>query len=976
MDVAFDTKTHAKQRGSTAPDQRAVAQPDPAVAGGASAGLPLFLRAGTAGGLIQPKLVVGQPDDPYEREADRVAEQVVRPTAAPIAPTIQRRSACGGIARPGGECAGCSQSRLDLQRSAADPAPAMDKMRSAPAAVHSFLQGTVQTKEKPSSAPQVHPETAAAAIAPLTAGDPLPDSQRDYFEPRFSTSFDEVRIYTGPAAEHTAARLHAQAFTFGSGIVFGRGEYQPDSTAGRLLLAHELTHIVQQSATSGSPPDIQRQLDVDAAGMTLPQGGSGIAPGPVPQSVRPDPLAPTIPPIGSYDPCQVQVGALTNAELLLHWQRAYNYVTTTKRGEGSYYDYANLMRRLIPERRTRVRNGHIWLAEENLTAFPGQLYEISSGGEQVALVMFADMRGEAGAPQVRSTSSVMTPDQFVQYLEQMRIPQIDVGEYYGRHAFDAEQEPLSLVLPPPPPANDTGLGFSLLEWPIGAPGGPDTRFAAASALGVGASGMYASPFDLATRGSFLRPVYTPNTVMTNPQSVAGAELYWRGIWPETAVHAGSYADMWRYQDLNRLQANFPVFDTSLRSSPDVLISTTHSLPDPTTGAVGMSHYREKFRIMMGNTEPGKMTQALTALNQSYGTAHNIQTINQNNFLAVPDDHVALVQMDIENVIAGPRAQAGSYSNLLNVLLTNNPITIGGVTYSSWNQVPAARANGTLTTADYATLRQALGQLAAQRVIPAGITTGEILEMLRIRVATQNYGPGAMNVIAPPEVLEVRRLVALGLSEDDAISRVARSSARRGAIMGGGMAAGLGALQAGFSDDPHAWRHAAINVPLSAAAGAGDAWLTAQFNARMMQPLLNRAIAGGSSPVFVTGAGLAGRTVASTGIGAIAAPAVTLGAMGIDELFFGGDYTKIDYAALGARTAVSGGMAAGGGFLATVGVPTLIGSKVPVLGTAAGFLVGVTIYFVADNTVGEDVEDEVRESMGEYGCAGTPNAGSR
>jgi hypothetical protein len=81
-------------------------------------------------------------------------------------------------------------------------------------------------------------------------GQPLSPSTQSYFEPRFGESFDNVRVHTGRQAEDASRSLNAQAFTKGRDIFFGSGRYQPDSHSGRKLLAHELTHVVQQGAST------------------------------------------------------------------------------------------------------------------------------------------------------------------------------------------------------------------------------------------------------------------------------------------------------------------------------------------------------------------------------------------------------------------------------------------------------------------------------------------------------------------------------------------------------------------------------------------------------------------------------------------------------------------------------------------------------------------------------------------------------
>src|SRR5690606_28752051 len=82
-----------------------------------------------------------------------------------------------------------------------------------------------------------------AAPAPGT-GQPLPPSVRAELEPRFGRSLADVRIHTGSAAATSARRLDAQAYTTGHHIVFDEGQFAPDPTAGRKLIAHELGHVV------------------------------------------------------------------------------------------------------------------------------------------------------------------------------------------------------------------------------------------------------------------------------------------------------------------------------------------------------------------------------------------------------------------------------------------------------------------------------------------------------------------------------------------------------------------------------------------------------------------------------------------------------------------------------------------------------------------------------------------------------------
>ncbi len=91
----------------------------------------------------------------------------------------------------------------------------------------------------------------AGHVAPATSdggsssGRPLSVQQRDYFEPRFRRDFSRVRLHTNEAAQVAASAIDAQAFARGPDIAFAQGEYQPDTDAGRHLIAHELAHVVQ-----------------------------------------------------------------------------------------------------------------------------------------------------------------------------------------------------------------------------------------------------------------------------------------------------------------------------------------------------------------------------------------------------------------------------------------------------------------------------------------------------------------------------------------------------------------------------------------------------------------------------------------------------------------------------------------------------------------------------------------------------------
>ena len=79
-----------------------------------------------------------------------------------------------------------------------------------------------------------------------SSGQPLDVATRSFFEPRFGSDLSQVRIHTGEEAAESARAIDALAYTSGSEIVFGAGQYSPQTQGGQRLLAHELAHVHQQ----------------------------------------------------------------------------------------------------------------------------------------------------------------------------------------------------------------------------------------------------------------------------------------------------------------------------------------------------------------------------------------------------------------------------------------------------------------------------------------------------------------------------------------------------------------------------------------------------------------------------------------------------------------------------------------------------------------------------------------------------------
>ncbi len=111
-------------------------------------------------------------------------------------------------------------------------------------------------------------------------GRPLDAPLRDEMESRFGADFSEVRLHTGQHAAGSAQALSAKAYTVGRDIVFSEGRFAPHTGAGRHLLAHELSHVVQQSRRAASPPEshqLEKSAQGAAAQITRATGAVGVA---------------------------------------------------------------------------------------------------------------------------------------------------------------------------------------------------------------------------------------------------------------------------------------------------------------------------------------------------------------------------------------------------------------------------------------------------------------------------------------------------------------------------------------------------------------------------------------------------------------------------------------------------------------------------------------------------------------------------
>jgi hypothetical protein len=160
---------------------------------------------------IQPKLTINQPDDIYEREADKVANEVMTMQS----PAIQTR-----------------------------PLQVSSIQRMCP---HCEEEQNMQRKESGNGDITAANELESYVGNLSGGGQTLPEDVRSFFEPRFGYDFGNVKVHTDSIGAKSAQSINALAYTSGNNIIFNEGQYSPNTDSGKSLLGHELTHVIQQT---------------------------------------------------------------------------------------------------------------------------------------------------------------------------------------------------------------------------------------------------------------------------------------------------------------------------------------------------------------------------------------------------------------------------------------------------------------------------------------------------------------------------------------------------------------------------------------------------------------------------------------------------------------------------------------------------------------------------------------------------------
>jgi len=177
-------------------------------------------------GALQAKLRIGQPGDKYEQEADRVAERVMRMPE----PQVHRQP----IEEE-------EEEQIQTKPVIEQITPLVQKQ------VEEEEEEELQAKATSGRISEVNSNLESHILSLKSGGQPLSKSERAYFEPRFGVGFSQVRLHSDAQAAESARALNAKAYTLGQDVVFGTGQDTPGTDEGRRLMAHELTHVVQQS---------------------------------------------------------------------------------------------------------------------------------------------------------------------------------------------------------------------------------------------------------------------------------------------------------------------------------------------------------------------------------------------------------------------------------------------------------------------------------------------------------------------------------------------------------------------------------------------------------------------------------------------------------------------------------------------------------------------------------------------------------
>jgi hypothetical protein len=206
---------------------------------------------------IQTKLKVSQPDDPLEREADEVSEQIVAMNYTDSDTKFGNKNK--GIATINRKCSTCEEDNDDKEKP-----------------IQTSWKSNTNNKQNEKVSYEIFNEIKNVIS---DRGQPLDTPTKEFMGSRFGYDFSNIRIHTDERAAKSAYSVNALSYTVGNNVIFNEGQYQPNKLEGRRLLAHELTHVVQHSSKVGGST-IGLRRNKTSVKMVSKVNGIGSEPGP------------------------------------------------------------------------------------------------------------------------------------------------------------------------------------------------------------------------------------------------------------------------------------------------------------------------------------------------------------------------------------------------------------------------------------------------------------------------------------------------------------------------------------------------------------------------------------------------------------------------------------------------------------------------------------------------------------------------
>ncbi len=196
---------------------------------------------------VQASTKVSSPNDAAEKEADTTSKKIMR-MAMPESSIAYVKTDSGGLFRQ------VKQEEKEKKIQTKLRSPYISRFANSGIFTQRKPEETIHRKADGQST--IAPSVSADIQNSMSSGSPLPMGVRRFMEPRFRADFSKVKIHTGDQAAKLNRQVNAQAFAMGNHVFFGKDKFQPDSHEGKELIAHELTHTIQQGEV------VQRREDV------------------------------------------------------------------------------------------------------------------------------------------------------------------------------------------------------------------------------------------------------------------------------------------------------------------------------------------------------------------------------------------------------------------------------------------------------------------------------------------------------------------------------------------------------------------------------------------------------------------------------------------------------------------------------------------------------------------------------------------